>query len=287
MEKEPEITLQISREFLKGRPLSYSSLKKFWKSPKHYIKYLTEKKPPPSKIQIEGRLVETLALEPEVFEKKFLISPVINRRTNAGKEEYAALLEKAVINRMTIADEDQVRRCKLAVESLRSLDQSAALLAGKIGTQVPLFWTDKKTNLPIRGYVDLDTKAWGEHFIVDLKTGADVDPDEFVKIACKSVNLWNLQVGTYLTGYHKAKYKFPYFIFLGVETDEPYNVSVNFCDDKFVKEAKEEFEGTLQAFNYCLENQLFHMGYEFRLMGNMNYFSMKLPGYYKPKFVVR
>ena len=33
-----------------------------------------------------------------------------------------------------------------------------------------------------------------------------------------------------------------------------------------------------------MDNDLFHMGYEFRLMQQNNYFAVRKPGYYKPNF---
>lgn len=157
-----------------------------------------------------------------------------------------------------------------------------AFVDGMTKTQVKLSWRNKKLKLPFVGYVDFESRVWGEHFAGDLKSGKTADPEEIAREVLKWE--YHLQTGTYLDGYHKIRFQFPYFVFLFVETAEPFNCSVNFCDNKFVEKAKEEFYGTIRAFRYCMDHDLFHQGYEFRLLNTKSYFSLHLPGYYRPKF---
>ena len=42
----------ITREMLEDRPLSFSSLKEFAKSPKHYMDYISRPKTPPTDAKI-------------------------------------------------------------------------------------------------------------------------------------------------------------------------------------------------------------------------------------------
>jgi len=50
------------------------------------------------------------------------------------------------------------------------------------------------------------------------------------------------------------------------------------------KYCRDEFLGSLKAFRYCMDNDLFSQGYEFRLMKLMNYFSLTKPGYAKSRY---
>lgn len=282
METQTPEKLIINDDFLKGRPLSYSSLKHFRKSPKHYIQYLT-KAFIPTDATIIGSIVDVIVLTPELLDKRFMLFNKPNLRTTAGKAEMAMIQDSAKANRITLITQDQLNTAKKCKESLLSVPMSRDLIEGMKQAQIKLQWTDKKRNLPLIGYVDFESHAWGEKFIVDLKTSRTADPDEYAREIVK----WNLltQLGSYLTGYHKMKYQFPYFIFLVVENKEPFNVSVNFVDDKLASQAKEEFDATLTAFRYCMDNDLFHQGYEFRLQSGLNYFSINIPKYYKPKFM--
>ena len=77
------------RETIEKRPLSYSSLKSFSISPKHYISYLTKERTPPTAALIQGSVFDILLLTPEDFEKKLYIAPPYEHsaRTNLGKAE--------------------------------------------------------------------------------------------------------------------------------------------------------------------------------------------------------
>jgi len=74
---------------LEERPLSFSSLKEFAKSPKHYMDYISKPKTPPTDAMKLGSAVHCMILTPELFNDQFAVAPEINKRTNAGKEEWA------------------------------------------------------------------------------------------------------------------------------------------------------------------------------------------------------
>ena len=281
MEIQTPEKLIINDAFLKGRPLSYSSLKHFRKSPKHYIHYLT--KPfIPTDATIIGSITDCLVTTPKLFDKKFMLFNKPNLRTTAGKAEMAMIQNSAKANRITLLTQEQLNTANQCKESLMSVPMSRELIEGMKQSQIKLQWTDKKRNLPLIGYVDFESHVWGEHFIVDLKTTRNADPDDFIRDIIKFD--YYTQLGAYLTGYHKAKYKFPHFIFLAVENAEPFNVSVNFVDSKTAEMAKEEFDNTLIAFRYCMDKDLFSQGYEFRLQSGLNYFSIQMPKWYKSKY---
>ena len=78
---------------------------------------------------------------------------------------------------------------------------------------------------------------------------------------------------------------FPYTtLFRSVfETVEPYNSSVFFVESKTLQEAKDEWRASVDAFKFCIDNEYFDKGYEF-LLNTMDYFALRKPGYYKPRF---
>ena len=274
---EPEF--RVTQEFIESRPLSASSLKAFRKSPKHYLEYL-QKPFEASDAMILGSLVDVLTLTPEQFDMRFLEFIKPNLRTKDGKAEMERIRTTASEKRLTLVTPEQVKTAKICVESLMSYDVSRQLIEAKKNVQKRLSWRNKKNNLPLIGYQDFESTAWGEHFVVDLKTARDADPDKFSRDAANFD--YEIQAGAYLDAYHKTKYQFPGFIFLVVETTAPFNVSVNFCDSNYTERAKDEFLGTLDAFRYCMDNYPdFQVGYEFRLFGTRDYFNMSIPKYKK------
>ncbi len=274
------ISLDINEEFLEKRPLSYSSLKHFRKSPKHYIKYLTEPRVS-TDATLQGSVIDCLVLTPEMFEKRFMIFNKPNTRTNKGKAELLKMETIAMQNKLTLVTQEMVDVANRAKESLYYHADARVLLEHMTKTQVKIQWRDRATKLPLIGYVDFETRCWGEHFIVDLKSTRDADPDEFIRDIFKFD--YELQCGAYRAGYMRTKFAFPYFIFLCVETSEPFNVSVNFCEPKFIEASEQEFYGALRAFRYCMDNHLFDKGYEFWLFGTKQYHAVRMPGYWKSK----
>ena len=270
----------ITQETIERRPLSASSLKAFRRSPKHYVQYLTQPYEQ-SDAMIFGSAVDCLLLTPELFDKRFIPIGEINRRTKEGKAEWENMLATAQINKQALIKQSDIDRAKLCVESLMSHDEARILIEAKTKVQVKLEWRDKRRNLPLIGYPDFESRAWGEDIVVDLKTTRSADPDDFNRQAAQLD--YELQCGAYLEGYRKTKYRFPMFFFLAVESEEPYNVSLMFADADYESRARAEFDGTLSDFRHCLGNGMFNQGYKFRVAQG-EYFSMKIPAYKKPKF---
>jgi exodeoxyribonuclease VIII len=272
--------IQITDAFLKERPLSYSSLKQFRRSPKHYIYYLTQPRIETDALLL-GQAIDILALTPDRFPQKFIVAPEINKRTNEGKREWELLIANAIENKQTVISQEMAETAKRCVESLYSVDVSRQLLENRINTQSKLDWTDKENQLPLTGRIDFESTVWDDHFIVDLKSTHNADPVDFHRDIFKYD--YQIQAAMYVTAYARTKFQFPSYIILAVETVEPYNVSVNFVESATIEEAKRELEATLKAFRFCMDNNLFHQGYEFALQ-TLDYFAVRYPGYYKRKY---
>lgn len=273
------VTVEMNMEQLMARPLSYSSLKQFAKSPKHFMQYRI--KPfVPSEAMILGSAFEDLVFDDENFDKKY---QVFIKAKGAGsvainKEAYS----KASQAGLTLITEEMMEKLEAMKESLMSTDYVRPYIDNVKAKQVRLRWNDKKTGLPFLGYADLECEVYDEMFVIDLKTTFNGDPDDFPK---QAYNLhYNLQWATYSEGYYNMKFKFPYFAYLAVESVDPFNVSLFFIESKTMEESKDEWRATVDAFSYCLKEQLFHQGYEFRMALGMSYFAMRKPGYYRPKF---
>ncbi len=271
----------IDQNFIEKRPLSYSSLKEFRKSPKHYIQYLT--KPfEQTDDMIIGQAIECKILEPEKFDNKFVFEDKPDLRSTKNKEYWNGLIEQAKQNNQLILPSAKSEVIDSCVESLLNHEHAKLFIDGKTDVQIKLNWRNTQTNLPLIGYADFESIVDGQKFIIDLKCFYNGDPDKFAFFV--NDRQMYLQAGMYANAYHKKFYQFPDFIFMLVETQPPYNVTLQYCDNKFMEIANEELIGTLKAFRKCMDENLFHMGYEFRLFGTKNYFRADIPKYYSPKF---
>ena len=72
---------------LNARPLSYSSLKHFRKSPKHYVEYVLGDRIFKEEWNL-GTAFEIALTEPQNYDKKVFVYTKPNLRSNAGKEEW-------------------------------------------------------------------------------------------------------------------------------------------------------------------------------------------------------
>lgn len=280
---EIKLIKTVDQAFIEKRPLSYSSMKAFSNSPKHYIEYLNNPFVP-TDATILGNLIDCLVLTPEDFEKKYWVfeSSYKDFKTKAAREERDQEIAMARELNKTVVTTEQLTIAKTCKTALMDHEQSRILIEHRTKVQNKLSWRDRKRDLPIVGYLDFESNAWDTEFLVDLKSSRSADPNDFTRYAAQLK--YQIQCGGYLEGYYNQYYRWPNFIFLAVETSEPFNVSVNFCDDKYVEAAKAEWNGLLQAFRYCMDNDHFDLGYEFRLFGTNEYFNMTIPKYYRMSY---
>ena len=243
----------IDEAFLKKRPLSYSSLKEFRKSPRHYYEYITKPRTPPSDVMIIGNAVEALALPPYKLNNKFIVYKDFKKQSGAAKEKWKDLLGRAKEEKKMLLSLNQLELAKICKNELFSNLKSKIFFENVKDTQVKLQWVDPATKLPLIGYVDFTANVWETNVKIDLKTSFDTEPGKFNRNA---YNLkYYLQAGCYLEGYKRTRFEFPEFLFITSETTSPFNVSVMYCDHRFKKTAQDEFTGLLQAFKYCLNHQ--------------------------------
>jgi hypothetical protein len=272
----------INWEFLNKRPFSYSRGKEFRKSPKHYV-YSFEKPFIESDAMLLGSAVDCLLIDGEdEFNKLFAPYSNFAKRSNDAKAEWQTMVNKARAEKKRLISNEMILTAHQCVKAIREYPDAQPYLRNIRKKHPRINWIDRETKVPCVGIPDWDCLLDGQLCIVDLKTSSDADPEQFTKDAWK----WEyfIQVGSYLAAYKHAEFQFPMFVFIVVETTEPFNVSVNFVENKYIEFCKEEWQGTLRAFKYCLDNDLWNAGYEFRLMGTASYFALRKPGYGKALF---
>ena len=271
----------LVRETLKTRPLSYSSLKQFQKSPQHYIEYITTKKEA-SDAMFLGNLFDCILLTPERFEKTYYIYNKIDGRTKAGKEQKLEL--QAIWDDGFVCVPQEMYDKALKMVNAVLMDDDAMYYIDKFKyTQSKIEWTHKETGLKSIGYYDGESdKDDQDYFIGDIKSAADASEWKFVKQAHDLGD--HLQAGGYTLRAKKKYFKFPDFVNIVVESSAPYGVNVLRATKEYIEAAQNEYEQTLVAFKYCLDNNLWHKSYSFVRFDHLRYAALTLPSYFKPKF---
>lgn len=254
----------ITPEYLQTRPLSYSSLSQFKRSPLHYIHYISQPKKEPTPEMLFGSLVDCLVWTPDKFDERFMVMPEINRRTKKGKKEYEELQRSC--NKKLIRPEDYnlAKRIKAEIESNES---SSRLIKEITESQKEIRWIDKETELPLIAVQD----GACDDYIVELKTTRNAESEAFSRDA-----FWlgyPLQCAMYVEATKKP------FFYLVVEKEEPFGISVLKASSEYIEYGKKQLRSLLNDFKYCLNNNLWLKGYGWRT--DRGYEFIELPSWAK------
>lgn len=228
------------------RPLSYSSIKEFAKSPKHYLEYINKPKFPPTDAMKIGSMVHCMLLQPDLFNVNYVVAPEINKRTNAGKEEWANLL---------LANEGK------EIVSLEDYNLCVRLYEGCIKNNKIKFainacydfeqeWKSDIFDLPYRGFYD----GVSDEYILEVKTTNDANPKSVMYDFYK--RKYHIQAALY---YIASGKRIQYLI---IESSYPYLSYLAFADDSFINKGYEEVKYLSEEFSKCLESGDFSAGYE-------------------------
>lgn len=267
----------ITLDFLKGRPLSKTSLMQFRKSPAHYRHYLTAPKDDTPAL-VFGRLFDCMVLTPDETEKRFVVMPKFGRKKTDEEAKEEWILANAG---KTFVSEEMVKTAEAMKEAVFASERAASYLNVAGQTQRRLTWEDKDTGLPMLSYVDADGTEPVD-FIVDLKSAADASEEAFTRDAYKYG--YHLQTAIYLEGFRRKLFRFPKFVFVVVEKEPPYGVAVyDKLSDAFLKLGQQELATLREEFLYAMKENLFEKTYDFRTTdGGL---LLDLPGWARNKII--
>ncbi len=208
--------------------VSKSHLDQIARSPLHYwARYLDPNRvePEPTPAMRLGTAVHTLTLEQDTFAERYVVAPNVDRRTKAGKEEWAAF-EAEAAGRELISADDRATISRMA-EAVWTHPAAGALLKLKGKAEQSFLWTDEATGLECKCRPDWLTDDGS--LIVDLKTTEDASPAGFRKSIANF--RYHVQAAWYLHGLEQATVRRPEgFIFICVEKKPPHAVAVYVAD---------------------------------------------------------
>ncbi|EOW2397797.1 PD-(D/E)XK nuclease-like domain-containing protein [Cronobacter sakazakii] len=92
-----------------------------------------------------GTALHCLLLEPEEFSKRFIVAPQFNRRSNAGKEEEAAFMNKVAGMGMTVMTAEEGRKLQLMRDSAFAHPAARWLLEQEGDCEASHYWIDEET----------------------------------------------------------------------------------------------------------------------------------------------
>lgn len=193
-----------------------------------------------------GTLVHTAILEPHDL-CNLVVAPKIERRSNAGKAEWAAWQLENEGKQIVEADElDTLRAITAAVHAHPGAGKALAMLAS---VEDSIFWQDEDTGIDCRCRPD---GVLSNGLIIDVKTTKDARPDEFAKSIANY--RYHVQAAFYADGYlthHGTPPKG--FMFIAVEPFEPYLVACYVASPEMIIRGRADYKRDLATYARCLK----------------------------------
>jgi exodeoxyribonuclease VIII len=242
--------LNDHQAYFKMPGVSSHALIEMGRSPLHcWAKYIDPNRQDeePTPAMKFGTLVHTMVLTPETFSDAFVMADSINRRTNQGKSEYAALLESG---QLAVTDKE----CRAALRIVKAIKRHP--VAGplfNVGEPEKILTVAREPHrCPLKGRLDWLSP---QPAIVELKTATDASKEAFLRSVYRysyhlSAAYYRMLVSQ-TTG--TPEDAIPY-IFAVVETKAPYAVAVYPSSERLLAEGRALWETNLARFDECWIN---------------------------------
>lgn len=174
------------------------------------------------------------------------VAPNIDRRTKAGKEEWASFLAESDGKEVVTADTMEVLEAMR--NTLYATPFAKKLIYGK--HEESFFWTDKEVDLKCKCRPDSYGKVGGQAICVDLKTCQCADTEKFMRDAVK-LN-YDIQAAHYCNGLKECLDEDFIFVFIAQEKQPPYAVNILQSDEYFMQSGAETRLALLETYKECL-----------------------------------
>lgn len=267
--------LEISnKEYREKEGISASDLKKMMQSMAHWKYYKDHPEDSDSTAFLFGRASHKMILEPYDFDNDFVVAPVLDKRTKAGKEEWQKFVEenqgKDVITQETY---DQLIAMR---DALYATPFCKRLIDGE--HEKSFFWDED--GLVMKCRPDSFGKIGGRYIAIDYKTCACAETDKFMRDAIKFG--YDIQAAHYCEGLKQAYGKDFEFVFIAQEKTPPYAVNVLQADDYFMNSGREVRAELIRQYRECLERNEYpsYMGFS----DSMEISSLSVPDWLKKAY---
>lgn len=157
-----------------------------------------------------GSALHCLLLEPDEFDKRFIVAPEFNRRTNQGKADEQEFLAKVSHMGMNVLEAEQGRKLSLMRESVLAHHAARFLLEADGHCESSVYWSDEETGELCR--IRPDKFLVNTPVIVDVKKVCDMSRfsrhiEEF---------RYHVQDAFYREGFLRHFGTYPQFVFIAV-----------------------------------------------------------------------
>jgi hypothetical protein len=186
--------------------LSHSRIEMYRKNPvlykKTYIDKQVQREASPA--MALGSLLHARLLEPETFDDKFAVAPMVDKRTKAGKEAFEKFQE-SLSSEVTIITHDDVSQSTRMLDAIRENTASSYFLDSPTAVkEQEINITSKVDGMDIGFKFICDVYDPERGFVVDVKTVSSYDPLDWAKECVFSGYLRQLALYRFLLRYNQV-----------------------------------------------------------------------------------
>lgn len=240
----PQVIHDLDFEAYREIPaINASGLKLIERSPAHYQAAIAAPDVP-TPAQMLGTVTHLLLLQPE-REKEVRVIPDCDRRTKAGKEAWAAFQEEAAASAKILVSSAIWE----AAQRMRDAALAHPIVSALISDGAPeVTLLAEMDEVAVKGRLDWVPAA--HDVIVDLKTAANADEEEFARAIGRYA--YHLQAAFYTDLAEICGLRKRVFIFVVVENEPPHGVCLYTLDEAALHAGRVRYQRALATYKECL-----------------------------------
>lgn len=220
------------------------------KTPMHAYAYQTEPREDTNAL-IRGEATHYAVLEPELFDARYAEPPQGDGRTVAVK---AAWAEWKLAHPNCVAIKHDDYSCAKGMNvAIRSHAEALRYIQGPGINETTLTWTDEETGEPCKARPDRICSADGWTWVPDIKTCRSASPRMFAKAIAEYG--YHNKAAWYLDALDRVEKRPRRFLFLAVESEQPYAVALYELTDEAIEQGRQENRTALALYAECKRNK--------------------------------
>lgn len=236
------------QEYNKHEGVRRSDLWKIRESPEKYLWAINHPEPPTPAL-VFGSMVHKLLLQPDTFVDEYAIAPESDRRTTLGKQDWELFYERS--RGKTAVKLADYNTANDMVNAVTRHPIARKLLNGEV--EKPLFWTDVDTGELCKVRLDMLTELGGKPVVVDYKTAASAQTDQFNHAIFR--HGYMLQAFMYTEAIMQTMHltERPKFVFIVQEKKAPYSVNCVEATEDIITAGMDTFRELIGILHQCKE----------------------------------
>jgi exodeoxyribonuclease VIII len=210
------------------------------KSPE-YFQYMLNHSQPPSSAMKFGSAFHMYVLQPDEFEKHYVVTPNIDKRTKQGKQEYTEFMLKNQFK--TLISESDLQTIQMMSDKLSQDSLCKDLL--KIGKPEQIIaWNNPEYDVNCKGMLDIHCNI--NDIIVDLKTTQDCNLKPFTRSIKKY--MYHKQAAFYTDAVRALSY-----YIVAIEKNPPFSLNVFEISGDVLDQGRHLYNQELYLYKRCLD----------------------------------